>query len=60
MSSDAKPRPPAATGVDGGPRLLDRVRAELRLRHYSVRTEQAYVTWVLRSVSWGSTPGHDG
>jgi site-specific recombinase XerD len=28
------------------PRLLDRVRAEIRTRHYSYRTEQAYVLWI--------------
>ena len=33
-----------------GPRLLDRVRAACRIRHYSVRTEQAYVGWVRRYV----------
>jgi integron integrase len=32
------------------PRLLDRVRAALRTRHYSVRTEKAYVAWVRRYV----------
>lgn len=32
------------------PRLLDQVRAELRLRHYSPRTEKAYLAWVLRYV----------
>lgn len=32
------------------PRLLDQVRAELRLRHYSPRTEKAYVGWVRRYV----------
>ena len=26
-------------------RLLDRVRAALRTRHYSTRTEEAYVAW---------------
>ena len=25
------------------PRLLDRVRSAIRVRHYSIRTEQAYV-----------------
>jgi integron integrase len=30
--------------------LLDRVRAELRLRHYSPRTENAYVAWIRRFV----------
>ena len=32
------------------PRLLDRGRAEVRLRHYSVRTEQAYVEWIRRFI----------
>jgi site-specific recombinase XerD len=32
------------------PRLLDRVRDRVRLKHYSIRTEQAYVEWVRRFV----------
>uniref|UniRef100_A0A832MKA3 Integron integrase n=1 Tax=Eiseniibacteriota bacterium TaxID=2212470 RepID=A0A832MKA3_UNCEI len=32
------------------PRLLDRVRAALRVRHYSRRTEEAYVGWIRRFV----------
>ena len=32
------------------PRLLDRLREALRLRHYSRRTEKAYVGWVRRFV----------
>jgi integrase len=32
------------------PRLLDRVRRLLRLRHYSPRTEDCYVDWVTRFV----------
>jgi len=32
------------------PRLLDRVRAALRVRHYSVRTEAAYVGWIRRFI----------
>jgi integron integrase len=32
------------------PRLLDRLRAEIRLRHYSLRTEEAYVGWVKRFI----------
>ena len=31
-------------------RLLDRVRDALRLRHYSRRTERAYVAWIRRYV----------
>lgn len=32
------------------PKLLERLRAEIRVRHYSLRTEQAYVDWVRRFV----------
>jgi len=32
------------------PRLLDRVRAAVRLRHYSRRTEKAYVAWIRRYI----------
>lgn len=32
------------------PRLLDRVRTACRRRHYSMRTEQAYVSWTRRYV----------
>jgi integron integrase len=32
------------------PRLLDQVRAEVRLRHYSRRTEEAYVQWIRRYI----------
>ena len=33
-----------------GVRLLDQVRARIRFRHYSLRTEQAYVDWIRRFV----------
>jgi integron integrase len=32
------------------PRLLDRVRDKIRLKHYSLRTEQAYVDWIRRYI----------
>ena len=32
------------------PRLLDQIRTAIRLRHYSRRTEQAYVHWARRYV----------
>ena len=32
------------------PRLLDQVREVIRMRHYSIRTEQAYVQWIRRFV----------
>ena len=34
----------------GPPKLLDLVRKELRLRHYSPRTEEAYVAWIRRFI----------
>ena len=30
------------------PRLLEQVRDAIRLRHYSLRTEQAYLDWIKR------------
>ena len=30
------------------PKLLDQVREAIRMRHYSVRTEEAYVGWIKR------------
>ena len=32
------------------PRLLDQVRATVRARHYSRRTEKAYVAWIRRFI----------
>jgi integron integrase len=32
------------------PRLLDRVREAIRVRHYSYRTEQQYVGWIRRYI----------
>jgi len=32
------------------PRLLDQVRTEIRTRHYSIRTESAYVSWIRRFI----------
>ena len=32
------------------PHLLERVRAALRIRHYSRRTEKAYVAWIRRYI----------
>jgi integron integrase len=34
------------------PRLLDRVRLAIRTRHYSRRTEEAYVFWIRRFVAF--------
>lgn len=32
------------------PKLLDRMRTEIRLRHYSIRTEQTYIEWARRYI----------
>ena len=32
------------------PRLMDEVRRRIRLKHYSLRTEQAYVGWIRRFI----------
>ena len=31
-------------------KLLDQVRDAIRLKHYSIRTEQAYVNWIKRYI----------
>ena len=36
--------------VASSPKLLDRVRWQLRVKHYSIRTEQAYVDWIRRFI----------
>jgi integron integrase len=41
--------PPAST-TPRQARLLPRLRDALRVRHYSIRTEQAYVDWVRRFI----------
>ncbi len=48
---------PSATGsiltespAPGKPKLLDQVRQLLRLRHYSLRTEEAYLAWIRRYI----------
>lgn len=32
------------------PKLLDRVRLAIRAKHYSIRTEEAYVNWIKRFI----------
>ncbi|HJX53417.1 MAG TPA: integron integrase [Polyangia bacterium] len=46
-----RPNPGQASGIPAKPpRLLDQVRRGLRARHYSVRTEKAYVGWIRRFI----------
>ena len=44
--------PPPATGDASTPppRLLDRLRHAIRVRHYSIRTEDTYVDWARRFI----------
>jgi integron integrase len=39
-----------AAGQPHSPRLLERVRECCRVRHYSIRTERAYVGWIRRFI----------
>lgn len=43
-------RDPHAPPPAQGPRLLDRVRHAIRARHYSSRTEEAYVRWIRQFI----------
>lgn len=36
--------------MDAKPKLLDRVRAKIRAKHYSLRTERAYLAWIRRFI----------
>lgn len=42
--------PPEAPPAQPPPRLLDRLRAAIRLKHFSSRTEEAYVGWARRYI----------
>lgn len=44
MSSTLLAVPPSS------PRLLDQVRERIRVKHYSLRTEQAYLGWIKRYI----------
>ena len=36
--------------MQNSPKLLDQVRDRLRVKHYSLRTEQSYVAWIRRYI----------
>ncbi len=42
--------PPPAPSSPQPPKLLDQVRNKIRFKHYSLRTEQAYVDWIRRFI----------
>jgi integron integrase len=54
------PRPSPAGGP--APRLLDQVRERIRVKHYSIRTEHAYLQWVVRFIRFHANrhPRHLG
>ena len=39
-----------ASNAQQAPRLFEEVRVRLRLKHYSLRTEQAYLAWIRRFI----------
>lgn len=43
-------QPKLAKAASDAPRLLNQVRDKIRLKHYSIRTEQAYTDWIKRFV----------
>ena len=47
MDAPSVSRPPA---VRQPPRLLESMRERIRVLHYSIRTEQAYVDWARRFI----------
>jgi integron integrase len=50
--ADAKAADSSSDGVVPNPkaRLLDQVREVIRVKHYSIRTEEAYVQWIKRFI----------
>lgn len=42
--------PSTTTEPGSAPKLLDQVRARVRVKHYSIRTETAYVHWIRRFI----------
>jgi len=47
---DTQPDPREPRHAMAEPKLLDRMRALMRTRHYSIRTEDAYVQWARRYI----------
>jgi integron integrase len=47
---DSAPRLPSSDTPPPKPRLLDQVRQAIRARHYSRRTEKAYIGWIRRYI----------
>ena len=43
-------QPPQLSSNPQGKKLLEQVRDSLRLKHYSYRTEETYLTWIKRFI----------
>lgn len=41
---------PNTTSEKAAPKLLEQVRGKIRVKHYSIRTEQAYLDWIKRFI----------
>lgn len=50
MTASVTARKSAIPSRAAAPRLLDQLRHQIQLRHYSYRTEQAYVGWTKRFI----------
>ena len=50
LSRNSPSTPGFKLGSSAKPKLLDKVRQAIRLRHYSYRTEKAYVHWIKRFI----------
>ena len=50
LTIDKTKATPAAALYDKQPKLLDRVREAIRLRHYSLSTERTYCHWAKRFI----------
>ena len=45
-SADPRNKPGFGGKIPHMPKLLDQVREVIRMKHYSIRTEQSYVDWI--------------
>jgi integron integrase len=48
--SESNSAPAVAPDASNQPKLLDQVRARIRVKHYSIRTEDQYVFWIKRFI----------
>ena len=48
--AEVRDKPGLGGKIPHVPKLLDQVRDVLRMKHYSLRTEQAYVNWIKRYI----------